>query len=218
MSADGKLASRQHDSRWISGELARGWAQRLRREAEAVIVGVNTVLADDPLLTVRHPEALKNAPASVNPLRIILDSQARTPLTAKVIQNSDASTWVAVTAKADSARLKALSEKVKVITVQADIRGQIDWHDLLRMLGQEGINSVLVEGGSAVLGSAIDAGIADKVYIFVAPKIIGGREALTPVAGQGVERMVSALTLSEYSWQPVGEDLLLTGYLTGKKE
>ncbi len=212
MSLDGKLATRAHKSQWISGAAAQLYAHRLRRMADVVLVGLGTVLADDPLLTVRHPQALEALSRPAHPVRLILDARAELPLNARVLNHPDAPTWVAVTAAARSENVAALAQKARVLTLASDVHGHIDWNELLAQLGREGLNSVLIEGGQKVQGSAMEAGVVDKIVAIVAPKIIGGKDALAPVGGTGALSMAEAQLLYQVSSRSLGEDILIEAY------
>lgn len=208
MTLDGKIATRIGHSRWITGPAARERVHQLRDEYDAIMVGVGTLLADDPALTTRLPEGGRD------PVRIILDSQARTPLEAKVLnQDSPADTIIVVTNRAPEKKVVALEQAgVKVLAVP-DKEGQIDLKCLMSILSQEGITGILLEGGSQINGAALAAGIVDKVISFVAPKLIGGETAPGPVGGPGVTTMDQALNLTSLKVEKIGEDILVEGYL-----
>jgi diaminohydroxyphosphoribosylaminopyrimidine deaminase/5-amino-6-(5-phosphoribosylamino)uracil reductase len=213
MSLDGKIATRSGDSRWISGELARKRVHNLRYMADAVMVGVNTVLVDDPRLTARccgSGGMLKKQPA-----RVIVDSKGRTPLTARVF-GEPGKVILAL------GRLARAGEKESFTQVGAELlelpspEGRVALERLLRALGERGITSVLVEGGGILLGALFDGGLVDKVVAFIAPVIIGGREAVTAVAGSGVERVADSLKLEQVSVERFDEDLMVSGYVGGR--
>ncbi|HZV51767.1 MAG TPA: bifunctional diaminohydroxyphosphoribosylaminopyrimidine deaminase/5-amino-6-(5-phosphoribosylamino)uracil reductase RibD [Candidatus Dormibacteraeota bacterium] len=173
-SLDGKIATRTGHSRWITGPAARAHAHRLRHRHDAILVGVNTVLRDDPALTARFPGARQ-------PLKIVLDSRGRTPTTAKVREG----------------RL--------LIDRGRDLPGLLD------RLGSMGIISLLVEGGATVHGSFFDAGLVDRVYAYLAPVIVGGREAPSAVGGRGPAAVTESLRLHRLHVERLGEDLLIVG-------
>lgn len=189
MTLDGKLATRAGDSQWISGEASRRRAHELRGRMDAVVVGIGTALADDPRLTARPP-----GPRVAT--RIVLDSQGRLPLTADLAATArQTPTIVATTAACLAPRAAALMEcGCEVLTLPAEA-GKVDLGELLKELGRRRMSNVLVEGGAAVLGAFLDAGFLDEVHAFVAPKLVGGSAALTPMGGRGVERLAQALTL-----------------------
>ena len=204
MTLDGKIASCTGDSKWITGEEARRFAHRLRRQHDAVLVGIGTVMADDPELTTRMV-------SGKNPVRIVLDSQLRIPLQAKVL-NEAAKTIIFTGVEADEAKACALEAKdnVKVIRLQLT-QGQLSVAQVIKSIGEQGITSLLVEGGSAVHGAFYDSGLADRVYAFIAPKIIGGSKGMTPVGGSGSSLVASGWQLQEVEQQVLGNDIMLTG-------
>ncbi|QIA27770.1 bifunctional diaminohydroxyphosphoribosylaminopyrimidine deaminase/5-amino-6-(5-phosphoribosylamino)uracil reductase RibD [Thermaerobacter sp. PB12/4term] len=211
MTLDGRIATARGDSRWVTGIRARRWAHRLRDRVDAILVGVGTVLADDPLLTVRlHP-------GGRDPLRIVLDSHARTPPTARVVQVarlSPAPTWVAVTPGAPAARVRGLEEAgARIVTLPAGPDGRVSLPHLLRLLAAEGVVHLLVEGGATVHGAFFGARLVDRVVALVAPKLAGGAEAPGPIAGPGVERMADAPVLRRVFARRLGSDWLIGGYL-----
>lgn len=208
MTADGKIATGVGHSRWITGEAARAKVHALRNWYDAILVGVNTVLADNPALTCRLPEGGRD------PVRIILDSAARTPPEALVLtQESDAPTYVVVTDKAPLDRLESLTAvNAKIIRVSQNLHGRVDLRELLDKLGEMEVTSLLVEGGAEVAASFLDNGLLDKVLTFIAPKIIGGRQAPGPVGGIGKALMSQAVKLNDTCWGQAGEDFFIEGY------
>ncbi|MSQ07484.1 MAG: bifunctional diaminohydroxyphosphoribosylaminopyrimidine deaminase/5-amino-6-(5-phosphoribosylamino)uracil reductase RibD [Dehalococcoidia bacterium] len=210
MSLDGKIAAYTGDSKWITGPEARDLVQQIRRESDAVMVGVNTVLADDPQLTVR--QHVSGPQTGRQPLRVVLDSRGRTPSQARLLREPG-KTLIFTSQEAGAEHAQRLtSAGAEVFAVPAAPSGMVDLGAALRELGRRGVVSLLVEGGGTLLGSLFDAGMVDKVYAFVAPVIIGGRQAVSPVAGQGVAKMAEAWRLSNPRMQPVGSDWLIVGY------
>ena len=209
VSLDGKISTATGDSRWISGEESREYVHRLRRAADAIMVGVNTILADDPMLTAR--DGLEGGKRK-NPIRVIVDSKARTPPTARVLKEPGV-TIVAITAIAPSAQEKRLREAGAEVLELPLRAGLVDLEELLAELGRREITSVLVEGGGTLLGSFFDQGLVDKVVAFIAPVIIGGTEARLAVGGGGAQRIAQALRLSRVRVERVGDDVMITGYL-----
>lgn len=221
MTLDGKIATAAGESKWITGEPARQWAMNLRRGSDAIVVGVNTVLLDDPSLTVRSSES-DLRPQSRR--RVVLDSAARTPLNAKVVSDEHAAdTTIVVSRSAPKRRVAALARKVKVLvapTVRAAAWARdegsagrsmaLDLRWLLRRFGKEDVTSVLVEGGGEVNASFLLEGLAHRIAFFYAPKILGGREARRAVAGDGARCWGEILSLKNLEWRRVGPDLLLT--------
>ena len=203
MTLDGKIATAAGDSEWVTGEEARREAHHLRKAHDAVLVGVGTVLADNPELTTRLVKGR-------NALRIVLDSRLRLPMTAAVL-NDAAATLIFTGSHYDEDRLAALQQLANVEVVQVPEQdGHVDLRAVLTMLAERKIRSVLVEGGSEVLGSFLDRGFVDRVYAFVAPKLCGG-SGLTAVGGRGVQLMEQSLQLQDLTVRRLGEDVLLTG-------
>lgn len=213
MTLDGKIATAAGQSKWITGPQARAEGMRLRLGADAVLVGVNTVLADDPNLTVRSLAATTRAPKARPLRRIILDARARTPLEARVVSDACATlTTVVVSAQAPPRRVAALRRRVSVVEAPARA-GRIYLPWLLRRLGAEEVTSLLVEGGGEVNASFLLGGLTHRVVFFYAPKILGGRKAIKGVAGEGFPSVARALKLRELEWSRFGDDLMLTARL-----
>ena len=207
MTLDGKIATRTGDSKWISGEEARGYVHELRSASDAIMTGVNTVLADDPRLTARDADGLSRRR---QPLRVLVDSGGRTPTDAKLL--SEPSRTLVAVAGADKnalAGLRAVGAEVEAVPA-AD--GLVDLPELLRVLGKRGITSVLVEGGGTLMGSLFDQALVDKVVSFVAPTIVGGSSAPSPVGGQGVETIGEARQLQRVKVMRLGADVAIVGY------
>jgi len=208
MTLDGKIATASGESKWITGEQARAHGMKLRQGSDAILVGVNTVLADDPSLTIRT--------ANAKPLRrIVLDSMARTPATAKVVSDEHAAlTTIVVSQRAPQSRVTALAKKARVLisppsrVTRHASRINLDW--LLKKLGSENVTSLLVEGGGEVNASFLMHGFAQRVAFFYAPKILGGRDSRRAVAGEGAQSLAEVLQLRELEWRRLGADLLLT--------
>lgn len=209
MSLDGRIATKSADSRWITGAEARRCVHELRDVVDAIAVGSGTVLADDPSLTTRL-----DRPAVRHPLRIILDARGRTPLTSLLVAGDlPGRTTIATTsASADSWRSELASRDVDILLLPPAEAGGVDLHALLAELGRRGIVSLLVEGGSSVLGSFVDARLINKYQVFVAPLVVGGLRAVSPVGGAGVDRLREAMRLRSDRVERVGNDFLLTGY------
>jgi diaminohydroxyphosphoribosylaminopyrimidine deaminase/5-amino-6-(5-phosphoribosylamino)uracil reductase len=211
MSLDGKIATRAGDARWISGEEGRRYAHELRREHAAVVVGVGTVAADDPQLTVR----LAGFDAARGPVRVVVSSDATLPDDVQLLASKPRPpVWVACTAKTSRGRITALTRAGAEVIICDDDRGRVAPESLLRRLAARGVNSALVEGGEALLGSFFDARLVDRVAACVSPKVIGGRGAKTPVGGVGVARAEDALVLREVTRRRLGADVVIGGYLT----
>ena len=213
MSLDGRIATRTGDSRLISSEDSRRIVHDVRNHADAVIVGVGTVLADDPALTTRA------VPDGRDALRVIVDSSGRTPANAQVIrEESDAGCLIACTDAAASERLEALEAAGAEVLVLPEIRGRVDLRALMQELGRRGALNVLIEGGGGLAAGALEAGGADRRLLFYAPIIIGGTEAVPGIAGTGASTVAQALRLRDVTTRAVGPDMLVEGYLTPKAE
>jgi len=207
-SIDGKVATRTRESKWITSEKARRFGQKLRHRYDAILVGVETVLADDPRLTCRLR-------GGADPIRIVLDSSARTPARAavlKVAQTSTAPTLVVVGEDASTRRIRALEKSGAEVLPCSLKDGRIDLRALMALLGERGILSILIEGGPTVMGSFFDADLIQKVYAFVAPMVIGGEQAKGAVGGTGPATLLDASRLHGVTTESVGDDLLITGY------
>jgi len=208
MSLDGKIATVSGESKWITGLQARAYGMKLRQGADAILVGVNTILADNPRLTWRGP-----APEAKNQKqlrRIVLDSRGITPLSAAVVSDEFAAlTTIVVTKAAPAKRVNALSKRVQVwIAPAAPVRVDLPW--VLKKLGAENVTNLLVEGGGEVNASILSRGLAHRIAFIYAPKIIGGRDAVKAVGGAGVKGLSAALRLRDVQWHWLGRDLLLS--------
>jgi len=214
MTLDGKIATAEGESKWITGEPARAHAMKSRLGSDAILVGVNTVLADDPVLTVRKKAANGNWRV-VKPLRrIILDSRARTPLTAKVVGDEHAAwTTIVVGPQAPARRVAALAKRVQVVVAPNGPAADLRW--LLRRLGAEQVAALLVEGGGEVNASFLMSGLAQRVAFAYAPKILGGRAARRAVAGAGAKKADEMVHLRDVIWRQVGKDLWLEAAVNG---
>lgn len=220
MTLDGKIATAKGESKWITGPKARDYGMMLRRGSDAILVGVNTVLADNPSLTVRGGGKEISREGNAKLRRIVLDSQARTSLDSQVVSDEfRALTTIVVGKKAPARRVARLRERVSVIVApsrkSANGREQIDVHWLLRRLGAEQVTNLLVEGGGEVNASFLLPRLAQRVAFFYAPKILGGRDARKGVAGVGINSLAAAIRLREVEWRKLGEDLLLTARVAG---
>jgi diaminohydroxyphosphoribosylaminopyrimidine deaminase/5-amino-6-(5-phosphoribosylamino)uracil reductase len=208
MSLDGKIATHTGDSRWITGPQARLRVQEMRRTSDAIMVGVNTVLADDPQLTARDAEG---NPLARQPLRVVLDHNARTPHDARLLREPGR-TLIVVGDPPESRTAPLLAAGAEVLRLPAAGPGMVDLRALLEVLGARGVVDLLAEGGGTVLGSLFDQGLVDRVVAFIAPRIIGGIAAPSPVGGQGNAAMSQVLALSDVKVEQVGEDTLVVGY------
>lgn len=206
MTLDGKIATASGESKWITNERSRRLSHTLRRAGDAILVGVNTILADDPSLTARSASGR----ITKVPRRIVLDSKARTPLTARVVSDAHAAcTTLIVTKRASARRIRSLSRKVAV-WIAPERQGRVDLEWLLGRLGRDEITHLLVEGGGEVNASFLFGGFAHRVVFFYAPKILGGRQAAGSVSGHGAENLAGSLPLRNPCWQRIGTDLMLS--------
>ena len=209
MSLDGKIATHAGDSKWVTGPEARGYVQEMRRECDAITVGVNTVLADDPQLTARAPDG---SPLARQPLRVVLDSQARTPAGTRLLKEPG-DTLIVVSENAPKDRIEALLEAgAEVASIPPDDNGRPDLRRVMAELGRRGVVSLLAEAGGILQGALFDSGMVDKVYVFIAPVIIGGVGASSPVEGRGAGRMADATRLTRVTTGQIGDDWLMIGY------
>jgi diaminohydroxyphosphoribosylaminopyrimidine deaminase/5-amino-6-(5-phosphoribosylamino)uracil reductase len=227
-SLDGRIATRAGDSKWITGQEARAASQRLRHEYDAILVGIGTVLTDDPLLTDRT-QLPRRRPLA----RIVLDSSLRIPLESQLVRTARDWPVIVFTAKREEARagafptlaqsfvpwktkLEALREfGVEVIRLEPD-RGRLDLKTILSTLSGRNLSSVIVEGGAEAAGSFIAERLIDKATFFLAPKIIGGRDAVPAIGGEGIERLSEAIALGEVEVVRRGDDWEFTGYPMAK--
>ena len=207
MTLDGKIATATGKSRWITNEASRRRVHELRDVHDGILVGIGTVLADDPSLTTRLVEGTGR-----NPTRIVVDSMARTPLTSKLLNDGQATTIIAVTECAPEERVKALRETGAGILVAGN-GPRVDFRCLMEELGKREVASVFVEGGGTVNFSLLQEELVDKVYSFIAPKLVGGRDALSPVEGNGFGDLADAVLLDDLSAEMLEGDILLTGYV-----
>lgn len=205
MTLDGKIATATGQSKWITNETSRAYGYKLRDIYDGIMVGINTVIEDNPMLTAR-------VDGGKNPIRIVVDSSLKIDINANVVQDKSAKTIIATTDKADKDKiLKLQAQDVDVIVVDKDENDKVDIEKLLDILGQQNICSILVEGGATLSGSFVARKLVDKVYFFIAPKIIGGKEAKTPVAGTGILNLQEALTLKDIQIEKLEEDILIIG-------
>nr|WP_231549451.1 MULTISPECIES: bifunctional diaminohydroxyphosphoribosylaminopyrimidine deaminase/5-amino-6-(5-phosphoribosylamino)uracil reductase RibD [Carnobacterium] len=207
MSLDGKIATVTGESQWISGESSRKQVHSLRHELAGIMVGIETIIKDDPQLTSRTLN-------SRNPIRIVVDSQLRIPIASKVLTQQDkAKTIVATTRRANKEKLDTLKQMDIEVLVTKEKGGRVDLKELMKLLGAKGIDSILLEGGANLNFSALEEGIVDKIQSYIAPKIIGGKEAKTAVEGAGVHSLKNAFQIDRMTPVMVGEDLFVEGYI-----
>ena len=210
MSLDGKIATKTGDSKWITKEETRKYAHALRHTVDAIMVGVNTVVADNPRLTAKGCGGRGGA-GKKQPLRLVVDSRGKVPLNAHIFE-PPGDVLLAVTAPFDSVKRKKLVEVGAEVVELPERGGSVDIAELLRLLGKREIVTILVEGGGKLLGSLFDDHLVDKVLAFISPIIIGGHQAVS-VGGNGVDCMTHALRLSRVDIQSFGDDVLVSGYV-----
>lgn len=204
MTADGKIATKTGASKWITGEAARSYVHELRSRYAAILCGIGTVLADDPMLNCRLE-------GGHNPLRIICDSHLRIPLDCKIVQSAkEIPTIIVCDDEADFAKRNSLEQAgLEVLTLSSGKTGKIDLSELMKVLGERKIDSVLIEGGGQINFSALEAGIVNKIYAFIAPKLFGGSAAKSPVAGEGIAGVEEAFKFGLSKISRLGDDILL---------
>jgi diaminohydroxyphosphoribosylaminopyrimidine deaminase/5-amino-6-(5-phosphoribosylamino)uracil reductase len=204
---DGKIATASGESKWITDEKAREEGRRLRDINDAILVGINTVLKDNPSLTTRIP-------GGRDPIRVIVDSKLRIPLNAKVlIQKSAAKTMIATLSNVPEGKIKKLQDVgAEVLTIES-AHGRVDLRDLMKKLGKKGIMSVLIEGGAEVNASALKSSIVDKIVMFIAPTIMTGKDSLCSIGGISPKKLGHAIKLRNVTSRFVGQDLMIEGYI-----
>jgi len=214
LSLDGKTATRSFDSQWISSPETREYIHLLRGEYDSLMVGINTILKDDPLLTVRHPN-WNGKPIT----RVVLDSELKFPLDAKILETLAEGKVLIFTLKKDgSVKADALRKKgVEILTLPSD-NGKIGLKSVLTQLGESGISSLIVEGGNTLHTSFLDNKLVDKVFLTISPKLIGGKEASHFYQGRGVELIKNALKLRSSSFLQIGDDIVIEGYCSCLQE
>ena len=200
-SIDGSIASRNRETLQLSSRQSMVLTHRIRAACDAIIIGINTLLADNPLLTVRLVEGM-------NPQPIVLDSQLRIPLQAQLLERTDHNCWLACAHTNDPQRINALATKgVELIVCRRDHLGRVDLPDLLYQLGRKGVRSIMVEGGSQVITSFIESRLVDQMIITIAPRLVGGLPLLNrPIVSNG-----SLLQLNAVSYHSSGQDIILWG-------
>lgn len=210
ISLDGKIATASGESQWITSEASRLKGHEIRAQVDAILVGVGTVLQDNPSLTARLPERQNE-----DPIRVVVDSRGRTPLEAKIFSpDSDAGTLIAVTESVSLERVEGFKAAGAEVLIIEKKNGRVCLRELMRELGRKGITSVLIEGGGEVNSAALQAGIVDKLMFFIAPKLIGGKEAPGPIGGAGIGRLSDAFELRDVKTTQIDTDFLIEGYLS----
>lgn len=204
MTLDGKTATASKDSKWVTSDKSRQYVHKLRARLDAIMVGVGTVIADDPLLTSRIP-------AGKDPLRVIVDSSLRIPLSSHVLHVDSSAKTVLATISDDEVQIARIMDTGAEVLRCRQNNGCVDLHDLFVKLGELGVQSLLLEGGGKLAGEALRCGLIDKCMFFYAPKVVGG-EGIGPFSGKGAELMVNALTFKNISIKKIGSDILVQGY------
>ena len=205
MTLDGKIATRTGDSKWITGAEARAYVHELRHRFMAILVGIGTAVADDPLLNCRI-----EGRGVRQPIRVVVDSNARLSLDSQLVKTAgEYRTIVAHTRFAPEERVKALRETGVEMLLCKEKEGLVDVRNVLELLGLSGIDSILLEGGGSLNYTFLSEGLADELYAFIAPKIVGGMNAKTPVEGAGMEKMADAINLELENVLNIGHDVLL---------
>jgi len=217
MTLDGKIATVAGESRWITSDASRRLVHRMRHDVSAVMVGVDTVLLDDPVLDVRLRKNMQSRGGWRNPLKVIPDSQARIPLTSKLIVNNPQLTLIATTHRADKNRVKEVRRTGAQVIVCEEKDGKVDLGYLMQALAAMGIDSVMIEGGSQLAFSALSERVVDKVVTFIAPKLLGGSKAPTALGGKGIFHLDEAILLRDISCRKIGQDLMIQAYLNHGK-
>ncbi len=206
---DGATATCSGDSRWVSSDQSRQLVHQLRDRVEAIMVGINTVINDDPLLTTRLEEG-----SGRDPLRVVIDGQLRMPLTSKMLNMQSSAGTLIATASQDMDKRQQLEQLGAEIFYAPDsANDKVDLHSVWRELGRRNVQRLLLEGGATLATAALEAGLIDQLMLFIAPKMIGGQPCHGIFSGPGQSKMTDALTLSDLSYCQVGLDLLITGDL-----
>nr|WP_279306196.1 bifunctional diaminohydroxyphosphoribosylaminopyrimidine deaminase/5-amino-6-(5-phosphoribosylamino)uracil reductase RibD [Paeniclostridium sordellii] len=211
MSLDGKISTSSGESKWITGNKSRSEVHKLRNDLSAIMVGVDTVIIDNPYLTCRIVDGR-------NPIRIIVDSKLRIPKDSNVLENTnDIKTIIATTEKAAKEKIDYLKNIGVWVIKTKSTDEKVNLKELMIKLGELKIDSILLEGGSMLNYSALEVGIVDKVLIYIAPKIIGGVNSKTPVGGNGIEQLKDAFKIKDLNISMVSEDVLIQGYIGGEE-
>ncbi len=205
-SLDGKIATRTGDSKWITSDRSRGYAHRLRSDYDAIMVGVNTILRDDPKLDAWFSDK--------QPVKIVVDSRLSTRADANIFSRN-AQVIIAtlpISPGQETENRKILGAKAKILEVK-EKAGQVNLKDLMKKLARLEIANILVEGGGTLIGSLFDEGLVDKILFFISPKVIGGKDAISSVMGEGIMRIEKAIKIKDIKLRRYGEDILIEGYL-----
>lgn len=205
MTMDGKIAAYTGDSRWVTGEKARRHGHELRKRYSAIMVGIGTVLADDPMLNCRIEKG-------VDPVRVVCDSRLRIPLDSQLVRTAKEIPTIVAYSTGEEDKIAALLQ-AGVELIRSSSQERVDFVELMAELGRRKIDSVILEGGSTLHGTALMSGLVKKLYCYMAPKLIGGHKARSPVEGEGFPLMKQALAVSDIEILPLGEDICISGYV-----
>ncbi len=208
MTLDGKTATYSGNSKWITNTASRDFAHELRHRYAAIMVGVNTIVMDNPFLTDRSQHTIKS-----HPLRVVVDTNGRLPMDANILDTHQARTLIATTNSMPLDMRETMKNKGVEILICPKSDGKVDLNYLLQKLGETGIDSLLLEGGSELNYSALQAKIIDKVYAFISPKFIGGKMAFTPMGGLGLEKMTEAIKMQIEQVKHFDEDIMVEAYI-----
>ena len=207
MTLDGKIATETGESKWISSVASRNHAHHLRGQLSGIMVGIGTVLKDDPRLTCR----VDGLP---QPVRIVMDSQLKIPMDARVLtEQNKAETVILTTDQAPSAKKEALEKRGVMVKIVKESDGHVDLDEAMRIIGEYGVDSLLLEGGGTLNGAALKAGIVHKLSVYIAPKLLGGAEAISPVMGHGVQHMTDAYKVKSVETTRIEDDLHIEAYI-----
>ena len=209
---DGKIATSRRESQWITGLGARRVVRTLRAASDGILVGIGTVLADDPSLTTGQKSV-----SSVNPLRIVLDPNLRIPMGSQVLTDGKARTLLVATGAAPKTRREILRRRGVEVLVLPEHDGRIEWKALLAELGRRGLNALLIEGGGEVNASALQSGVVDRMIYFIAPKVLGGHDAVGAVGGICPPHLTDAVRLRDVTVSHVGSDIMIEGRVHREK-
>ncbi|MGF9853529.1 bifunctional diaminohydroxyphosphoribosylaminopyrimidine deaminase/5-amino-6-(5-phosphoribosylamino)uracil reductase RibD [Bacillus paramobilis] len=201
---DGKIATHSSDSKWITSEQAREDVHQLRNEHMAILVGVNTVIKDNPELTTRIPNGR-------NPIRVVMDSTLKIPLDSKIVTDKQAETWIFTSVNYDPEKKTAL-ESLGIKIFHTNGMNQVDPNEVVTILGENLVSSLLIEGGGGINASFFENQLIDKVVLYIAPKLIGGQQAPTFLEGTGIKKMGEAVELTDITVECMGKDFKFVGY------
>ena len=210
MTMDGKIATYTGDSKWVTGEEARKHVHQLRKRYSSIMVGIGTVLIDDPMLNCRIE-------TGVDPIRVICDSHLRIPMESQIVKTAKHIPTIVAHAVHDEEKEKQLKE-AGVDLIFSSVDGQVDFCDLVKKMAKRGIDSILIEGGGTFHGTVLKSGLVDRIYCYMAPKLIGGKEAKSPVEGDGFSLMKEAVEIDDTEIIKVGRDICITGKVRKEKK